>query len=249
MRIIENEYIRNGRHFYVRNINFSQYSELMGNFGEFIIESNSESDNNPFFSHSFKMNNGVYIFKSKYDSNKAFRIYKDFGDYILTCYKDDKLITNLQYFQDDIKLTEFPTGYVSIGDKVIGQEIPLYNDSTTILNLVNSDKKTVELSLIYKSIFSILDELLKKDIVYSDVHPKNFLFDYSDHNFKLIDFEFHSVSFDGNNSFLYKKLLNNLKLMIMYINKQYGIESFEKDVSFENMEQIKKYLLKKRIIN
>lgn len=249
MQIIEKEYVKNGRHFYVRNINFSQYSELMGNFGEFIIESNSDSNNNPFFSHSFKMNNGVYIFKSKYDSNKALRIYKDFGDYIHTCYKDDKLIMNLQYFQNDIKLTEFPTGYVSVGNKVIGQEIPLYSDSATILDLLKNDKKIVNIDFIYKNVFNILEELLKRDIVYSDVHPNNFLLDYSDHSFKLIDFESSFVSFDGKNGFLYKKMLYNLKFMIMYINKQYGIENFENDVTFENVEQIKKYLLKNKITN
>lgn len=114
----------------IRNIHFDCKGDLVGNLGIFKVETQYEP--NAFITSSFKMHEGVYIYQTDYDFKKALRIYKDFADYQYTFHDDYKLISILQDRQSFVTLTDFPTGIVTIENKVIGQEIPYYDQYITL---------------------------------------------------------------------------------------------------------------------
>ncbi len=224
----------------IKNINFSEKSNLIGSFGNLIAE--TDYKNNPFFSSSNGM--GVYIYKSRYDKNRAFRIYKDFADYEYTFHDDAKLILELQSRQEKINLTTFPMGVVTIKNKIIGQEIPLFEKYKTLFEYFSNKKNATDLFLIYLKIIEILSELYKAEIFYIDIHSKNFLINPITKHVKLIDFESSSLAFDNKKA--YKKMLENLKIMIKELNSfyNYNNEIFEKASDLEQMKVVIKKELK-----
>ena len=128
--IIKDNYVDSkGNKYNIRNINISDISELR-ELGKFVAETKREVSG--FWTESDNLENGVYIYKSNYDSKKALRIYKDFALYKYIYHSDAKDVSKLQEFQSKIKLTEFPTGILTIEDSVIGQEIPFYENYETL---------------------------------------------------------------------------------------------------------------------
>lgn len=189
---IVNEYYENNEKIYnIRNINLSNKSDLR-NIGEYITESRKDSKNKG-VSDDYLIS-GVYIYKSNYDSKKALRIYKDFVDYKYIKHDDAKIVSELQGIQKNIKLTDFPTGIITLEDSVIGQEIIFYNDYKTLSEYIKELKEIKQLMYYYKQILYILEELSKNNIIYKDLHTKNFL--VNDNSIKLIDFESSSFTFD-----------------------------------------------------
>lgn len=227
----------------IRDIHYDKKEDLMGNLGTFKAE--TEKDDGLFFSHGLKVSEGIYLYQSYYDKDKALRIVKEFADYKYLYSTDDKLVSKLQEKQKDIKLTEFPTGIVSIENYVIGQEIPYYDDYKTFANLVLNNKFKELPTGIYMEILEILKELADNGIYYSDVHAKNFMINLQNLTTKLIDFETRFVSIDGEKEFLYKNMIINLKKMITKINSLYNVEYCNKFDKLEKLEHIQEYVYEK----
>ena len=227
----------------IRNIHYDNKEDLIGNIGVFKAE--TEKDDGFFFSHGLKVSEGIYLYQSYYDKNKALRIYKEFADYKYLYSTDDKLVSKLQEKQKDIKLTEFPTGIVSIENYVIGQEIPFYEDYKTFASLL-LNKQLTELPInVYMDILKILKELADNGIYYSDVHAKNFMINLESLTTKLIDFETRFVSIDNEKKFLYKNMIINLKHMITKINSLYNIQFSNTFNKLDNLEHIQEYIYEK----
>ena len=190
---IKDEYIdRNGNVYNIRNINYENKSDLKGNIGEYITETKKE--NSIFFDSSDNLYEGVYIYKSFYDPKKALRIYKDWADYLYVSHNDVKLLYELQKKQKNIQLTEFPTGVITLDNSVIGQEIPFYEGYENLNVSLKKLKDIKEIINCYQQVVSILKELELENILYTDIHPKNFMM--KDNIVKLIDFENDSIKLE-----------------------------------------------------
>lgn len=177
----------------LREIAFTK-DNYFGNLGTLVNETKKEPDIY-FGPESFEIDDrGVYIYKSDYDSKRALRIYKCFMDYNFNGEKDDLLVNHLQKLQRRIKLTEFPNGIVTLDGKIIGQEIPYYEDYEPFYE-VKENITLVQILNIYKKCLLILRELNEKGIEYLDIHPKNFLVN-NDLDVKLIDFENDLIKFN-----------------------------------------------------
>lgn len=229
---IKNEFTnRYGKVFH--NINEIAYKkgELYNNLGKLVAETKREQDSF-LVPDDFDLR-GVYIYQQLDNPDKAYRIYKEFAEYKFNGYNDDKLIENLQQKQTNIKLTEFPSGVVTLDGMIIGQEIPYYDGYKNLYDALTNinDKRTI--LMIYKKIIKILKELYDNGIIYTDVHAKNFMVN-NDNVVKLIDFEYSQVKFEMNDSFK-MQLMDNLRNMINILNLHSGIDYvLERIMKFED---------------
>ncbi|MBR6689935.1 MAG: hypothetical protein IKL65_01220 [Bacilli bacterium] len=241
MLIIKNEFQATDGTIYdnVRNIHYEKKEDLFGNVGTFIAESSKQD------SKDFEISEeGVYVYRSFYDKSKGLRIYKDYGSYQYTHYDDYKLISKLQKKQKDIKLSEFPTGVVTIENKVIGQEMPFYENSDPIGAYFNSGKMQKRPTHFYLEVLKILKELYKEGIVYTDVHTKNFLINNITEVVNIIDFEEPFVHVDNASPHQYLIMIENLKLYLLdKLNAMVGVKfdnSYEKADTLEEIEEVVK---------
>lgn len=77
-------------------------SNIFGNLGTLVNETNREVKDN-FKRSSMDLNDeGVYIYKSTFDPSVALRIYKCFYDPDFNGFQDEKLISKLQNFQERV---------------------------------------------------------------------------------------------------------------------------------------------------
>lgn len=244
--IIKKSYVDNKGKIYdnVREIVFDK-KEMVYKLGEFITQTDREV--NAFFKNdSMEFDtDGFYIYKSLYDNKKALRVYKRFAEYKFNGEKDEILISKLQEKQNNIKLTEFPTGVLTRENYIFGQEIPFYEDYETLYNFRDNIESVTQLIEIYKKCLNILEELYKNDIYYTDVHSKNFMVNNED--IKLIDFEFSQVKF--NDPSYLDLILNRVAHMFNLINSLLGSD-IKYDVpsnftqAYENLDVMKKRLIK-----
>lgn len=221
----------------IRNINFDEIKDMYGNLGTFVTQTDGDDDVN------IGYDSGVYLYKSKYDSSKALRIYKDFYYYKAISYRDERMISKLQEKQKDVKLTLFPTGVVTIEDYVIGQEIPYFEDNETILSLFTKKNYTKLPTYYYIEILKIIKELYKNDIVYTDIHTRNLLLCGVEKTMQLIDFDPSLVRFGEDKKYLYGSMINALRSTITKLNGLSGINFDESFYKTETLEQIDEYLL------
>lgn len=234
----------------IRNISFDNIKELNGNLGIFKVE--TFCSNNDLFGSSFNQQNGVYIYQTYYDKSKALRIYKDFADYRYIFYDDDKLISILQERQKDVVLTNFPTGIVSIENKIIGQEIPYYENSVTLLEYVLNNQNNLDIKYIYISILNILKELVNNGIIYKDIHSKNFMIDQASKAIKLIDFESRFIDIDPVEKSSYEGMIRNLISLLSTFNRYLKVDfktNFSNTSTLSDIEESileNKYLVNKR---
>ena len=207
-----------GQHFnLVREIAYKK-GELYGNVGKFMSETKTES--NLIYGYDSNPHNGVYIYQSYTDDNIGYRIYKAFADYGFNGYNDDKLIQQLLERSSDIKLTKFPTGVVTLDGRIIGQEIPYFNNYGTLLEYIQNNTDINPVS-IYIAILNAIKEMYDNGIIYLDNHAKNFLLDFDNPNkgIETIDFEDLYVKFDDNSSQLRERMLESYIYMINALNK------------------------------
>ena len=242
MFAIENGFknINNQEYPNIRNIHYDELKDVQGNVGTFITETEYEGVD---ADSSFKLNNGVYIYKAFYNPRVALRFYKDFADYAYTFHNDEKIVSKLQEKQDRVKLTKFPTGIITIGNKVVGQEIPYYEDHRTLLKTFRQKGYKQIPTHYYIEILKILKELYQANIVYSDTHAKNFMISMIDDTIKLIDFDSSYLSFDENSDYLYKAMITNLKNMIMKLNRLSDIKFSQNFTDTQTLEEIEESVL------
>lgn len=190
---IRNEYKSySGKVSNISNINFSKFSDLLDFKWQLIKQSHSNSNLNFIDSGGEKVS--VLVYKNPNNIKQGARIYGDYADYKYTYYNDDILISKLQEVQPFIKLTEFPYGVITIGDKIIGQQIPFYDGYIEIGSAIN---KETDIEVIFNYSLKIVDifrELYAYDVYYSDIHSGNILVNPKNGDVKLIDFEDPFVS-------------------------------------------------------
>lgn len=235
---------KKNEHYDIRNINFDSREDFSKNAGKFICQ--STHNDGVWFDTDYDLTNGVYLYKPDYDETKALRIYKDTlgvcNDYKFTAYDDYKIVSELLSRQKNIKLTDFPTGIVTIENFVIGQEIPFYKNSKNLSEIIHL-KNHKEIIKYYINIINILEELYNNGIIYSDVHAKNFMIYSCNNLLKLIDFDSKYLSIDNEKKHIYKDMVVNLKNMINFINNKINI-NFQLTNS-EYLDEIKKELISK----
>ena len=156
----------------------------------------STHDDDPLVDETY----GALIYVNTDDPMHSLKIYKDYSDFIMAvkmgCTKyvpgthnnERDFIKKLQFFQDKIKLTRFPTGIVTYHDYIIGQEIPFYKDCINLLNACQKANHVEEIIALYIKCLEIIKELYDNGIVYFDVHMNNFIVN-KDNNVNLIDFD------------------------------------------------------------
>lgn len=149
-----------------------------------------------------------------------------------------------------IKLTDFPTGIVTISDfpfeynkkniqRVIGQEIIYYENHIAIGKLFQKDPNIDQVK-IYIDILNILKELFQNGIYYGDIHGGNFVCDKTGKSVKLIDFEDHWIKIDNMDSNDLKKTYETLKRLILILNnynKNDISSSILKTNTFEELDE------------
>lgn len=223
MKINENYIDRKGvLHPGVLEKAFDENDQL--NFEIFVNETGEKSNN-------FLSSNGVYIYQDYNDSSVAYRIYDKYEDYNFNGYNDVKIIEEFNKRKDKIKLTKFPYGVVTSKGYIIGQVIPYFVNSITLMDYIDRNKN-INIFKIYRKIIEILKELLNNDITYVDVHSKNFLID-RDCKINLIDFEDIFLDF-SNISSKYESMIRNLVHMISMCNVSiYG------DTNIDNYSQLR----------
>lgn len=240
----KNNYFEN-----IRDIHFDDKVDLMSGLGTFITETKYEPS--LFFDEEFFLEHGVYLYQTDYDQERALRIYKDFADYPYIFHNDEKLVSELQKRQLKIKYTSFPMGVVSIGNKVVGQEIPYYKDYCTLIESFCKNKINQNPIYYYLEILKILKELYENGIIYSDIHAKNFVVNNND--VKLIDFESEYISFTVDKKTLYTNMISNLKRMLLFLSKVMNISLDQNFNNADNLDDVldslseTNYVLTKRI--
>jgi len=236
MEILDKYITNQGEIYNIRDVHLYNISEIM-NIGELVKVTGVKSK---FFDGS---NLGVSIFKSHYNPNYGLKIYNDFADYRYFPHFDHLFVQELQNKQKNIKLTEFPTGVITIENKVVGQEIKFYNDHVELTDCISK----VDIIDIYLKILEILKELCSDDIYYCDVNTRNFMIDLENMVVKLIDFDKQYVTIkDTPNRYYYKGMLDNLKRMIKNINDEYKIKFDESFYKIESLDQIQEYVYEKQ---
>lgn len=182
---------------------------------------------------------GVMIYQSREKENLGFRIYQRFSEYNFNSLEDAVLINSLMQIQPNIKLTDFPTGVVTLEGRIIGQIIKYYDDYMTLYEKIKLLKNYDELFSIYYKIVAILDELTKNNIIYTDNHLKNFMINEKN-DIKLIDFESKQINFQNNKSDK-DNSLNNLMIMFNRINQLVGLDY--RIESIENLDHAKEEIM------
>lgn len=227
----------------IKNIHFDTKEKMKGNLGKLITETTHESGG-LFYSSDEELRDGVYIYKTYYNPLKALRVYKDWADYKYISHEGDaKLISELLKRQSSVKLTEFPTGIVTLENSVIGQEIPLYEGYKDLIKIIKT-KQTKQIIKYYNDMIKILEELYNADIVYIDCHTKNFLINDNTNIVRLIDFEPNQISLKKD-IYSYKKMLKILKENINRINALKNI-NFKLDKE-ETLTDVRETILSKKI--
>ena len=227
--LIKDNYVNsNGEYFCnVREIAYKK-GELIGNLGVLVAETGYEKDD---FIGNYGMTlEGSYIYQTYNNPTIAYKIYKEFADYGFNGYKDDILIQKLQSVKSNIDLTKFPTGVVTLDGRIIGQEIPYYDNAITLLDYVK--KASVDNRInVYIKILKILQELFKNGILYLDIHPKNFMVNADNDNINLIDFDSDFICFDTDDKHMMDNLFKNFMMMIEYleddINMNFNLDYIE----------------------
>lgn len=227
----------------IRNVNFESLDDFHKYAGGIIADSHRDDTSN------FELNeDGVYICRCKYDFTKALRVYKDLSLYKYTSHSDYKLISRLQEKQSNIKLSEFPTGILTIENFIVGQEIPFYDNSETLYDHLQNGNMKKRPTQLYLEILKILKELCENGIIYTDVHRRNFMVNKMSEIVNIIDFDASFVSFDSFRC-TYMAMLNNLKRCIVSgFNSIEGCElSYEFDDEINEvftLEEVEQLLIK-----
>lgn len=167
------------------------------------------------------------------------------------------MIEELVKRQPKIKHSLFPTGVVTLDGRVIGQEIPFFDNAITlsefcnkVINKTTSPKEAIKIHL---EILKIMRELYENGIYYLDGHNNNFMVLKGDnHNITdgtninmiaMIDYSPENIVFDELDEYKKKRLFECLRnYCLSILNYRFGINKivgpFPYFYSFDELEEI-----------
>lgn len=216
----------------VREVAFTSEKGFNGCLGKMIGE--TKCDSQQLFLRS---GDPVYVYQSKLDPKKAYRIYHEFASPGYDNCVDAEMIQKLQERQPYVIGTKFPTGVVTMDGRVIGQEVPFFEDYVTLLEFSKKKHSGLDVISIYIDVLKILKEMYQQDILYMDNHAGNFMIN-ADHHIEVIDFDSAYVKFQDYNHIHLENGLLNYRNMIMVLNTFFGIDDitgkFLKTNNFED---------------
>lgn len=214
----------NYKEYNIREIAFDNPDEDFFNIGKYIasskgnqlLKANGFSDEDDF---------GFNIYISNYDSSKKLKIYRTDNKLTYKYYyhHDDRFIAKLQVIQPNVKYTEFPTGVVTMDNKIIGIEEPFYSNVDTFLKELKDGMDKEDALYYIHQMLDIISELYNNGIIYCDLHPDNFLVDKENKLLHLIDFDEKYVFFrnEEKTNSSYQDMIENFYTQI--INQTFNI--------------------------
>ena len=110
---------------------------------KFICESHPDVSLDFNADYNMAYSSGVYIMKD-IEKDIYYRISKSFQDPTYSSKKDLEMVALLQNKQSNIKLSEFPTGIVTMNGRVIGQEIPYYKNSQNLYDFASKENEYIK---------------------------------------------------------------------------------------------------------
>ena len=204
----------------ILNINYDDREDFDRNKVEHILTAYKDKSNFVTYNSSFE---GASLYKGDICSGYVYKIYYDVDNYKNSMYDDSRLINNLLEKQDNVFLTKFPIGIVTIGKYQIGQIIPYYKDYITINSMFSlmNGFNDIEYKY-YLDIIKIFLELYNNGIYYTDIHFFNILIKRDLSSVKLIDFEQEYMGIDD--EIKREEMIIALKKLYYYLNLYLGIE-------------------------
>lgn len=198
---------------------------------------------------------GVFIQQVCDNPTIAYRVYNCWNDYGFSSLWEDRLIQSLQERQQNIKLSTFPTGVITLDGNIVGQEIPFYENHITLHDLSKSKLKVENPIRIYREILDIIKEMLDNGILYMDAHGRNFLLNKENilDRVKIIDFESRLVSIDYTSKSELENLFDHYAYMISSANENFEITDRvgkfirpnDFDEAFSQLAEMEKKLVRK----
>lgn len=177
---------------------------------------------------------GMIVYQDEDNPNIGYRIYKGLlfaqkNFYFPYGSLDARLISELQQRQSSVKLTDFPTGIVTLNNYIIANEIVFYNNHDTLralaYKLKDNPQKIDIITAVYLSMLKSFEELTENEIFYNDIHTKNIMVDRTDYNkTKIIDFESGHVSFGNLTQSNLESYQQKFANVINYANHFAGID-------------------------
>lgn len=217
-----------GRIFNIKNIEYPHngkpcyFGKIITSTKDFQIDSFSEDPS------------GVTIYQDEQNPNIGYRIYNGIlwaapTFYFIDGSGDARMIEELQKRQSTVKLTEFPTGVISVCKQIIGQEMPFYSNAYTLKEFAKKIKENPNkiklLTNSYISIFKSFQELIDNEIFYGDLHTSNVMVNKDDSSItNLIDFSTMYTSFGELYLFKLQNYQRNFAKIVNISNKLAGID-------------------------
>lgn len=175
----------------------------------------------------------VQILVDKFNPKKGYRIY-----HYADTENDRTMIEELQKRQSKIKRTTFPTGILLQNGKIIGQVMPFFQNTTTVVERFIYQKGINPIST-YIEILKSIREMYNNGIMYTDIHGANFLMEESTGKIETIDFESKQVFFD--NTVKQAKIVLNFTHMLSGLNQYMNVQ-MPKLRLISTLEEISEYL-------
>lgn len=191
-----------------------EHGKTYGSFGTLVGESGRR------FFGADESRDGVYAFRSYIDSTKVYRIYKDFVEPNFSYNEEAKFVSDLLYQGKDLILSDLPTGVITEGGRIIGQETP-FIEGTTLKEFSINNKNKILPTKIYIQVLNIIKELYVNKIYYLDIHERNFMI--NDGIVKPIDFSKNFVKLDSITISDKRLMFDYLEMMLEQLNKNFNI--------------------------
>lgn len=218
---------------YEQGKTYGSFGELIGESGKKIYGVDEEFD-------------GVYIFRSFIDPTKVYRIYKGYVYPKFNNSNEAKFIYELLEQGKNLNLSDMPSGVITEGGRIIGQEVPFIEGITLKEYSFNSENKILPTKL-YIQILDILKELYINKIYYLDIHERNFMINQD--VIKIIDFDDTFVRIKNLTISDKKLMFDYLKLMLNELNKNFGIQDRFDVIDGLDDAYEKVFKLEKKLIN
>ena len=200
-----------------------------------VIASSHDSDTD-----AYGYGQGFYIYEDEENPDIGYRIYREYKN-ANDCdeQKNADYIQKLQSIQNNVLLTTFPYGVVTLDKRIVGQIIPIYHNCVSLRQYVK--EHGWECEDIYLECLNILKELCANGAYYYDMNADNFLI--TNDGIKLIDFEDHQMEFDHAFSPKQERVIHNFRIMLMILSRSQIKEKYANFInanSFAELEAILK---------